>query len=212
MLFHKAAAALGKPAFVIVDEAAWPDGLEGIDDTPMELPLDALDEAVTVPGDRIGLDTSRLRAAHAAVRAALNKHPDGNLQRDIMVAAGISADTGRDGYALSWRRVIRPELTPGMDPAERRALVKAAVGNKTAMRLARLFGALEALMQPDGPKASGWITLGWKDTDAGPVRVLRLRGRRKIAKPWNTTPTLILDATLNMSLVRPYWPQVQVTA
>ncbi len=98
-----------------------------------------------------------------------------------------------------------------MSAGERRAVVNAAAGNRAAMRCARFFRALEALLENGGPEASGWASLAQADTDAGRVRVLLLRGRRRVAKGW-TVPTLILDALLDLLLVRPYWPTVRVTA
>jgi hypothetical protein len=43
------------------------------------------------------------------------------------------------------------------------------------------------------------------------TRVLHLGGRREVTKGW-LAPTLLLDALLDPLLVRPFWPQVQVTA
>ncbi len=211
LLFTEKPAALGTPAAVIVDENAWTAGLEGVDGAPMDLALDALDEAVVVPSDVLGHETQRLRDVHRRVRAALDDQPDGPLRRDAMLAAGLDVTTGQDGHALSWRRVINPGLKPGMSAGERRALVKATVGNRAAMRCARFFGSLAALLEDGGPEASGWASLAQADTDAGRVRVLRLRGRRRVAKGWHA-PTLILDALLDVALVRPFWPSVQVTA
>lgn len=211
LLFAEKPKALGELAAVIVDEAAWADGLEGVEGRPVDLTLDAFDGAVTVPDDHSGLDTERLRFVHGLVGRALAAQPDGPLRRDAMLDAGLTRETAGDGRVLSWRRVVDPGLLPGMSVGERRALVRAAAGNRTAMRLARFFKALGALLADDAPEASGWISLATVDTDDGPVRVVRLRGRREVRKGWRV-PTLILDALLDPALVRPYWPQIQVTA
>lgn len=211
LIFSKVPAAIGKIAALIVDEAAWGDGLDGVDGPPTEIALDALRGDVTVPDDKSGVNTERLRAVHSMVRAALDAHGNGNVRRTAMLTAGMDVTTGKDGHALSWNRVFNPGLVPGMPADERRGLVANAAENRTAIRLARAFKALETLLDENGPDASGWLTLNYSQTEAGPVRVLRLRGRRDVAKGWQV-PTLLIDALLDPVLVRPYWPNVEVTA
>jgi putative DNA primase/helicase len=46
----------------------------------------------------------------------------------------------------------------------------------------------------------------------GPVRVIRLKGRRELGKGWRDVPTLCLDAVLDPALLQPYWPTLQLTA
>ncbi len=144
LLFSEKPKAIGKVAALIVDEAAWEDGLEGVNGPPMEIALDSLDPTVAGPGDRSGLETERLRHVHKLFRVALDTQEDSPLRRDAMLAAGLDASTGKDGRIISWRRVADPGLVPGMDAAERRALMRAAAENRTAIRLARAFGALGA--------------------------------------------------------------------
>ena len=43
------------------------------------------------------------------------------------------------------------------------------------------------------------------------MRVLHLKGRKPIREGWQA-PTMLLDATLNIDLVRPFWPNVGVGA
>lgn len=210
LLFSEKPAAFGKLAFVVVDEAAWRKGLEGVDGPPTDLTLDALDPSVTIPGDAVGQETEVLQNAHRILREAATRLPLGPIRRADM-AAVMQPDTATSARINSWRRMAKVDIQPGMTPQDRRAAMAEAPNNKIAMRLARTFGALEALLAEDGPEASGWLSLERDDTDDGPVRVLRLRGRRKVAKGWQV-PTLILDALLNPDLVRPYWPQVEVTA
>ena len=66
-------------------------------------------------------------------------------------------------------------------------------------------------MAPDGPEASGWACLALEDAEDGTVRVLRLKGRREVAEGWRK-PTLLIDATLQVELIRPFWPTVEITA
>ncbi len=43
------------------------------------------------------------------------------------------------------------------------------------------------------------------------MRVLHLKGRKPIREGWQA-PTMLLDATLNIDLVRPFWPSVRLVA
>ena len=211
LLFTRKPPALGALAALVVDEAPWADGLEGVGSRPDELTLDTLDGDVAVPGAREGPETERLRFVHRRARRALDAQPNGPLRRHAMLAAGLTEETGRDGRRLSWGRVAEPGIVPGMDAAERRRAVAAAAGNRTVIRLARFFGALETLLGDSGPEASGWVSLAVAKTENGPVRVLRLRGRRALAEGWRV-PTLLIDALLDPALVRPYWPDLEVAA
>jgi putative DNA primase/helicase len=211
LLFGEKPAAFGKLAFVVVDESAWRKGLEGVDGAPQDLTLDAIDRDVTIPKDDLaGTNTTVLRHYHGALADAVARLPLGPLHRDVM-APIMSRESAGSCRALSWDRVAKVDIFPGMTPAQRREAIAQAPNNRTAIRLARIFGALEALLADDGPKASGWVGLAQEDTPDGPVRMLRLRGRRKVAKGWQA-PTLILDALLNPELVRPFWPQIEMAA
>jgi putative DNA primase/helicase len=210
LLFGTKPAALGKPAVVIVDEAAWRKGLEGVDGQPQDLTLGALSRDVEVPNDLAGVDTQVLRNAHGVLADALPRLPLGSL-RKADIAALLLPETVAACRAISWNRIVPVSIHPGMTPAARREAMAQAPNNREAARLARIFAALEALVAENGPEASGWVGLAEVETPDGPVRMLRLRGRRPVAKGWQV-PTIILDALLQPELVRPYWPQVEVTA
>ena len=211
LLFAEKPAALGKIAVLVVDEAAWRKGLEGVDGPPIDMTLDTLAEDVATHRTFSRLNVDRLRSIHQLTHHALMQHPDGPLRREALLGAGLNNDTGRDGYALSWERVIEADIQPGMPAEDRRDAVRAVLQNKTAMRCARFFGTLRALLAEDGPEASGWASLVTIEGEKGPIRVVRLRGRRSVGKAW-LVPTIHIDATLNVDLLRPYWPTVQMTA
>ena len=211
LLFAEKPAALGKIALLVVDEAAWRKGLEGVDGAPNDMTLDTLAEDVAAHRTFSNLNADRLRSIHQLTHQALMQHPDGPLRREVLLGAGLNLDTGRDGYALSWKRLVEADLQPGMLAEARRDAVRAVLQNKTAMRCARFFGTLRALLAEDGPEASGWASLVTAEDEKGPVRVVRLRGRRNVGKSW-LVPTIHIDATLNIDLLRPYWPTIQQTA
>lgn len=212
LLFAKKPTAIGKVAVVIIDEAIWAKGLEGVTGHPVEMPLDLLHDAVTLPEDRAGLETSRLQHVHRITRTAFDNLPDGPLRRDAVLDTGLTFETGKDGHRLSWRRVADPGVVPGLSRDTRRELVSQVRENRNAIRVARFFATLEHLLAHDGPVASGWASLATvEDKDGTQTRVVRLRGRRNVAKDWKV-PTLHLDALLSPALLRPYWPELVVTA
>jgi putative DNA primase/helicase len=212
MMFKKLPAYMGKLAALIVDEAMWQKGLEGVDRLPIEVRTDSLNAAPELPNDPEGNAAARLRECHRLVSEALASHPEGPLSKAHMVACGITEQTAKDGTGLSWRRVVEPDLRPGMTAEERRAAMVDAGENRHAIRMAGMFSALQALMAEDGPEFSGWLALATSNkADDGPARVLRRKGRHNIAAGWQV-PTVIIDALLDPDLLRPYWPQVEVTA
>ncbi|RYJ02901.1 MAG: hypothetical protein EON47_06000, partial [Acetobacteraceae bacterium] len=199
----------GNAVALVVDEGAWKAGLIGAGEKkPKTLSLDSLAGAVTL---RNMDETRAIRELYGDALAALRSQPDGPLSRAAMLAAGMTADMAHDAELRTWDRKVDPNLRPGMPEADRKAALRAAANNATVARLAALFRALRALLAEDGPEHSGWINLATEHTDAGAVRTVLLRGRQDIPKGWQI-PTLLLDAVLDVNLVRPYWPQVQVTA
>src|SRR4051812_38681114 len=72
----------------------------------------------------------------------------------------------------SWIARQVDTLHPGQTREQRRASLAAAEGNRTIPRFALLWNALRALVSPDGPQASGWVSVQTEQTKHGPVRLL----------------------------------------
>jgi putative DNA primase/helicase len=206
-LFTEKPAVVGDLAALIVDESPVAAGMEGESGRPITLAVDALRADDALPG----LDGQRLRYLRRLILAPLDAHADGPVQRAALRPGGMTADGAAEARTLEWRRKIDAKMHPAMTVSERKAAVRAAAGNRTIRRLAMFWRAIEALMADDGPAASGWAALAREDTKNGPTRVLHLKGRRPIRKGWQV-PTLLIDATLNLDLVRPMWPSVQLVA
>jgi putative DNA primase/helicase len=206
MLFTQKPAAIGKVAAVIVDESAWQDGLEGVNGEPITLALDTLQATDKVPGDPISTD--RLIFLRRRLYDALHQMSDGPVIREI---ADIGCEAAAEAHKIEWMRKVDPGMHPGMTAAERKAAVKAAEGNRTIFRLAMLWHAVETLVADDGPETSGWAELALEHDAKGSVRVVRLKGRKRVREGWQA-PTLLIDAILDLDLVRPFWPQAELTA
>jgi hypothetical protein len=212
MLFSEKPKTLGDLAAVIVDEAAWQDGLEGVSGPPNDLALAAIDPDMAVPGDEDGSKTARWRELLRRLLAGLAAHGDGELRAGPLLEAGLDEDAAHEGVRLAWDCRVNPGIVPGMPAEERRKLARAAAaGNRTAIRLAGVFAKIKALHADHPLDASGWLELLHKDIDDGRVRVLRIRGRRPVREGWRV-PTLIIDALLDERLVKPFWPNVRVAA
>ena len=203
LLFTEKPAAFGNLAGLVIDESFWQAGLKA----ETQFPIDLLEtDKAVVPGDP--LNTDRLKFLRQRLLDVLRNHEDGAVIRDRLVAADFTADNCGEAYAMEWSRKVVADMVPGMSAEARREAAAAAMGNRNLMRLAGLWRAVGALVADGGPEASGWITLA-QDQDG--ARIVKLTGRSEIAKGWRV-PTLILDAIVNPSLVRPYFQQVQVVA
>ena len=200
---------MGTPAFTIVDESAWQDGLIGIGADERILSLDTLAADASVPDAPMA--TERLRFLRQRILDALSSLPDGPIPRAAIEATGITSQSAGEARALEWRRKVDAAISPGMRPSDRKAAVKAAQINKTIARLSLFWRAIEDLMRPGGPKASGWAALTMTDTRRGTVRALELKGRKGIGEAFHL-PTLILDATMQPEPLRYFWPALEVTA
>ena len=209
MLFESKPVAMGEPAFLVIDESAWQDGLIGIGSGQRSLSLETLAREVTVPDDPLG--TERLCFLGRRMFDALSRLPDGPIPRAVIVATGITSQSAAEARALEWRRKRDAKIFPGTRPEARKKAVQAVVVNKTIARLSLFWSAIENLMRPDGPVASGWAELTVTETKEGLVRTIDLKGRKDIDRAFRV-PALILDATMRPEPPRWFWPNLEVTA
>ncbi len=215
LLFLRKPSSLGRLAALVVDESCWADGLEGVHGKPSAMPLADLRQPSTIfrKGSIDNAASDRLHFLRTALADVLEEHSDGPLVREVLEDHNLTSANAGEAYRLEWRRFVNPELHPQMTPAQRKEAVATAKGNAQVMRLARVWKGVQALLAMDGPARSGWLALASEpdDREGGVRRVLHLKGRRDVKKGWQV-PTLLLDATMNIDLVRPYWPHVEVTA
>lgn len=214
LLFIEKPAAIGKLAFLVVDESVFASGLEGVHGKPTMLSLDAIGHMDPLPTDASlnrREDRDRLDYLRNRLLDVLRPLPDGPLSAEAIEASDLSLDNAKEAHRLEWARRVEPEMHPGMSKATRREAVRQAAVNATIPRFASAWEAVTALLEDGGPQRSGWASLAMHKTDDGPMRVLHLKGRRKVRKGW-IAPTLLIDATMNVDLVRPFWPDVRLTA
>ena len=214
LLFGEKPTAIGKLAFLVVDESVWQDGLEGVHGKPTALPLDAVAHLDPLPNDAElaqGLNRQRLEYLRNRLLDVLRQSADGPVTAEALAGSDLSLDNTREAYRLEWARFVDPGMHPAMTRTQRRDAAIRAANNARIGRFGSMWQAMTALLEDGGPQRSGWVSLAMQQTDDGPVKVLHLKGRRLIRKGW-LVPTLLIDATMNIDLVRPYWPDVELTA
>lgn len=212
MLFTAKPAAIGNPALVVVDETPWHAAMR-LDPTgrPFSLSLDALGSQDQRPGDLSNPNWVTLQHHRGRAVDALHGLTDGPLPAEALHAFGLTAADAGEAIVLEWTRKISVDMHPGMSSAARKAAVVAAEANKTVARLAMFWAAVRELLRDGGAQESGWAALATEATDHGPVRVLQLKGRKPVREGWQV-PTLLMDATMQIDLLRPIWPQLVLTA
>jgi putative DNA primase/helicase len=201
-LFIRKPEAIGDLAALVVDESVWQSGLVGVGDDRLTLTLDELACDAAVPGS--ALDSERLAFLRNRLRDALCAAPDGPVRREALLAADLTSDAAKEACALEQRRRVDIGMLPGQAAAER-ARLAASSPNAVISRRMTLWRAVEKLLADDGPAVSGWAKLADAATEYGRVRVVKLKGRKPIGAGWRV-PMLLIDATLDARLVRPYWP------
>ena len=199
MLTHKQPRSIGRRgiAALVVDETPR-QGLVGVEGKGITLPLEALEEGgmrVTPDDDGKNLQFRRTKLLNAA-----KINGDGPLKRSSLIDAEFLNDTASLGLEGAYARKV--EDGNWRDRIDNRSLGQEVLAWK---------GAIELMVASH--EASGFISVGIEQDEATGMRtkVLRLTGRRDIGKDW-LVPTLLIDASLNEALIKPFWPSVEVVA
>ena len=202
LLFSKKPEPIGKVAALIIDEGFANAGVR----PEANFPIDLFETRPPVP--KKPDDTDRLLFLEQLVIGVLRHQPNGQLISTNMVEAGLTVDGALEAARLEWERKLDVEMYPGMPHAARKAVVEATKSDRFVVQRVDFWRALADLLKPDGPKISGWLAVG---QDSHGARAIFLKGRRDIAAGWQS-PTLILDATLRIETIRPFYPNVDLVA
>jgi len=229
-LFTQKPEAIPEPSLLVIDESFWRAGLRGIDGHPV---IVAKDQLATTPyktkavGGYDIFGTADLDATLTPIRRRLLKaigstpsqtaegvpiNGGAPLTRESLVEAGLTHDQAIQAGKLEWRRKVDVGGFPGMDAKARRKVLLAAAINKDIPRMARMWREVAGIL--DGcAETSGRLSVeDIEDKDAGGrYRAIRLRWREDIKEGWRA-PTLHIDATVDLDLVRPYFPRAELRA
>ena len=177
-------------AALIIDESFWQAGLAGFDGG-LSVPLDALDlGAMPVPSEDDGL----LSCMRQVLLRKVKDQPDGPI--------GVGCFRKSPVFWAACGAAARNEWSRRID----RGTIVERAPNKSIRPMVALWEAIGEISLKDqcGDK-SGRL---WLERDpATGVRQIRVRTRKHVNGHW-FAPTLLIDATLELDLVRAYFPKV----
>lgn len=218
-LFHAKPDAIGPVGLLILDEAFWQAGLNGLDGkavlTEDSLEPDAATLTCFTRRGKVDYEaTNDLLALRGKLWKALQTGLLGPISHALLQAVALSAKDCRFAAGLERARLRNPGLLPGMDAAMR------------ASRIAKVLPAHGVPWAPPGRAALLWTILAEalenqhdaagvevvnQPTKNGSVRALKLRWRAPIRSGWLAgVPVLHLDATTQPELVSPYLPELSI--
>ena len=239
LLFHEMPVPMRGSDLVVIDEGfALRPGIVGTSGRPIVL---TIDEIETIPSmrmtpsqrtrkraprrDKDGKEYRRPGAGAAAdvvaelmplrrkLAAALTDHPDGGLDRQRLLDAGLTANDAARAARIEWKTLDRVAIS-GVSTWEsfRAAIRRAAINAHGIDRREMAWQAAEDLLSDVGATKSGRAVWGEQESDGVAFRALRLFGLETIARGWCSTPTLHIDGTVNMPLLGTRVPHAELIA
>jgi hypothetical protein len=201
---------------IIADEGFWQDGLlvnpnsrlaiEGLASELKDFPVRDHGGRALVP------DTDHLRTLIEQVQRALRLMPDGDVQRLPLLQEGLIPNQPLNfnvpscvaAEKMEWARKIDDiGLRPDTSTEDREKLVAKFGFLGQLQRRARMWRSLDELISGSDP-ASGRLRIETIDDGHGPVRYLRLLGRKDIVAGLAELPLVVADATLPAEMVRQF--------
>jgi putative DNA primase/helicase len=203
---------------VVIDEGFWQSGLSS-----SKLAVDGLDaELQAFPVRDHGKDKNSDDTAHLAnlferLKSAVKASPVG----EYLTKAALEAEhllpgnkyeggSGASAAKLEWRRKVDVGLSPGAAEEMCRRQAKQFGFLGQLPKRAAMWQAVEELLS--GPlDATGRLRTEIKTTADGSVLYLKLNGRRDIHERIAEVPVIALDATLNIDIVKQFFPCIKLT-
>jgi hypothetical protein len=215
LLFSERPSFISEPDSVVIDEAFWAAALHGLE-RPYRLFLSAISQhreiyiAGRVGQVRDSSATADLMAISARVHRALEMEGAGRIRRAALTEAGVTETDLKEAYRLEWRRKMEVEVWPGMPLPQVRAICnKIMAHNQLVGRLARFWELLRrTLIAPD--ERSPWLELREAEPMAGgegTAPAVLMVWRDDIHPSW-TAPTVVMDATKPIEIVRQFFPAI----
>ena len=143
-------------------------------------------------GGRLDYETLHLCELIERVQQALEAMPDGYVQRQPLIDAGLRPASGVEDSSctaarkLEWKRKIKTGLQPGAGEETRQRAVKKFGFMGRLPRRAAMWHALGDLIA-GSDEATGRLLIETSETKEGPQRYLRLLGRKEIADKFDRT-------------------------
>ncbi|MEI8180380.1 hypothetical protein, partial [Aestuariivirga sp.] len=176
----------------IIDESFWQAGLAGFDED-LVVSLDALDQgAMPLSPD----DDGFLSDMRQVLLRKVKDQPDGPIDIGCFRKSPLFWAFCRAAARQEWGRRIDEGTIAERAP------------NKSIRPMVTLWEVIaEIPLKGDGSYRSGRLSL--ERDKATDVRQIRVRTRKPVNDHW-FAPTLIIDATLEVDLVLPYFPKMDV--
>lgn len=205
LLFAALPAAMSGVSLLVIDEGFSLAGMVGLDGPALLVPFAALRDHVT-HGNGNALASADLDATLRPLRLqlldALADHPTSEhgepLQRAALMAAGLTVEDATTARKAEGKRRRDVSTLAATRADLLRELRLIASTNSAAKRAAMLWQHVGDLLADGGPEASGRVELVTVDGE----RAFRLYGLATMGKGWRALPTLHLDATADLDLIR----------
>lgn len=213
MLFHSQEA-LGKPDFVIIDEAIWMKGIRG---SVQRKKKDADEPAVAIgsllrdgPVNFVTDDDRRDDWRNTLGRALMLQKENGGVNRSHLEETLSSKDC-TEAIGLEWRLIPKIKQEPNSSDDTIMLLATSDLIDTIihTRRVIKIWATVRELLEDYETEVSGRLTL----KQSNGQRVIEWRGVAPINDQFNRSPTLMLDATLpDLPVLNVYYPQAQVVA
>ncbi|MBR0900978.1 hypothetical protein JQ616_38985 [Bradyrhizobium tropiciagri] len=207
-----------KVGLVVIDESFWQSGLS----TSGRIAVDGLGaELKSFPVRDPNGATDYFATAHLAdlierLQQAVRVSPEGAyLGKSALLAAGLLPGDGyEDGSAasagkLEWRRKVNFNLAPNSSEETLASLLKQYRFQGQLPRRAAIWRAVHDLLT-GAEEATGRLRTERKLSKDGSVLYLRVNARRDIHPRVADLPIIVLDATLNIDIVRYFLPRIDL--
>jgi hypothetical protein len=217
-LFGPPDALTNNVGIVVIDESFWQSGLSfaklAVDGLGAELQAFPVRDS---NGDKNPDDTAHLAELIERLKSAVKASPVGEyLTKAALLAAGMlpcekheDGGSGATAAKLEWRRKVDLGLLPGAGEEVCRRHSKQFGFLGQLPKRAAMWRAVEELLSgPDD--ATGRLRTELKTTAEGSVLYLKLNGRRDIHERIAETPVIALDATLNIEIVKQFFPRLDI--
>jgi putative DNA primase/helicase len=215
-----------KVGVVFIDESFWQSGL-----SHAYVAVDALDaEFAAFPvldkhGEKNGDDTARLADLTERFKLAIDlsrgaeggsyAREDGYVTKAALLAAGLlpgdayEEGSGAAAAKLEWRRKPKVDLDPQTGEEQAKAIAKEFRFLGQLSKRAAMWHAVDGLLSGTDD-ATGRLRVVMKNTKDGAVLCVRINGRREIHQRIAKLPVVVLDATLNVEILKYYFAEIDV--
>jgi putative DNA primase/helicase len=143
--------------------------------------------------------------------AALDGHPNGGLERQRLLEVGLTPEDCRKARALERRCVERFNGAMTWSALKER-VPRAAANARGIGKRVMAWRIAEAVLSDEGTKRSGRAAYGMHKVGDATFAALRLYGVESINAAWLRVPTLHLDGTAHMELLRARLPHAELVA